>query len=176
MKYHYRSPEEVREKFGKSTEKLNNPMFNRTFFLLVADVVIILIAGTLLYKSGYADLIKTGEGVLKVQYERLDEKQIRLHVKSDMRNIMLVDGKASVEKDRERDTAVLSEIRWELDRGDQILILREAPQFEPLLIEAKKPATLDLTIPETARSVPLKFEIRFQNRQLYPEPVHTTAD
>lgn len=44
MKYHYRSPEEVREKFGKSTEKLKNPMFNRTFFLLVADVVIILIA------------------------------------------------------------------------------------------------------------------------------------
>lgn len=176
MKYHYRSPEEVREKFGRSAEKLKNPMFNRTFFLLVADVVIILIAGTLLYKSGYADLIKTGEGVLKVQYERLDEKQVRLHLQSDTRDILLVDGRSTIAKNEERSTAMLSEIRWELDRGDQILILKETPQFEPLLIEAKKQATLDLLIPEAARTSPLRFELRFQNRQVYPEPVRDKSN
>ncbi len=168
MNYHYKSPEEVRKQFGKP-DRLKNPMFNRTFFLLVADVIIILIAGTLLYKSGYADLIKTGEGVLKVEYERLDEAHIRLHLYSDMRDILLVDGKTGMSKQDDRNTAVLTEVRWELDRGDQILILRDAPEFQPLAVKAKEPATLDLTIPETARSAPPVFELIFQNRQLYPE-------
>lgn len=168
MKYHYRSPDEVREKFGKSTQKLKNPMLNRSFLLLVADVAIILLAGTFLYKSDYADLIKSGEGVLKIQYERLDKEHVRLHVQSDMRDIVMVDAQTTVEKDRDRNTAVLQEVRWELDRGDQILILRDVPRFPALAIKAKEKATLDLTIPETARTGPLRFELHFEKRKLYP--------
>ena len=170
MKYHYKSPEEIRQKFNKPKEKLKNPMFNRAFFMLVADVIIILLAGGFLYYSGYSDLIKSGEGVLKIEYEQIEPAQIRLYIRSDMRDVTLIDSiTASTESERtNKDSAVLKEIRWEVERENEILILKEVPRFNPVEIKKKKVTTLDFTIPETAQTAPLRFELFFENRHFYP--------
>lgn len=170
MDYHYKSPEEIRAQYGKSTNNFKNPLFNRAFFFILADVSLILIAGAALYFSGYSDLLKSGEGAISASYSRIDTEHIQLHFTTRKKDIKLIDSHSVISKDQERSTAILNEIRYEVEQTDQILILKDAPKFDQIEITPDQPQDITIKIPEIAQSTePLKIELRFNSRKIRPE-------
>ncbi|MBW7857052.1 MAG: hypothetical protein H3C43_01830 [Leptonema sp. (in: Bacteria)] len=170
MDYHYKSPDEIRAQYGKSSNNFKNPIFNRAFFFILADISIILIAGAVLYFSGYSDLLKSGEGAISVTYSRIDTEHIQLHFSTRKKDVTLIDSHTILSKDQEQSTAILNEIRYEVEQSDQILILKDAPTFDQFEIKPKQPQNLILKIPEIAQTTePLKLELRFNTRKIKPE-------
>ncbi|MCB1167192.1 MAG: hypothetical protein KDK33_13605 [Leptospiraceae bacterium] len=67
MKFHYKTPDEVKEKYPGKPSKLANPFSNRTFWMILADAVLLLLIFGIMYKTGNLDSFFPSPADLKIK-------------------------------------------------------------------------------------------------------------
>lgn len=69
MKFYYKSPQEVQEDYPGKPEKVFNPFRNRTFWMILADVALLLLIFGIMYKTGSLDSFFPSPTDLKISAE-----------------------------------------------------------------------------------------------------------
>lgn len=166
MKYYYKTPAEVqKDNSGKFVHE-KHPLRNRTFLMVLADVVVVLLIGGILYQSGALDGYLTARGKLSVKFHSFHMQSGKLKLK--------IHNTGTVRTDFPGDSSENYEALWENLTTERLYKQTSRPQNtrldpdETAIVTLKAPAGLLQDSEKISGKQEFVVELRFekQNRQI----------